>query len=314
MATSHQAGTMAGSSTSPIVHKESEGDTLTVHGRNSNLIISVASGKGGTGKTTVAVNMALSLENVQLVDCDVEEPNAHILLQPDIQATQPVHARIPAIVEARCDYCGQCSAFCVYHALFVAPGTIMVFPELCHSCGGCALVCPTHAIAEEARPIGCVKTGQAKGIDLAYGELNVGEPMPVPVIRAVKTQIQPHKTVLIDAPPGTACPVVASVHGSDYCLLVTEPTPFGLHDLQMAVEVLRALRVPLGVVINCAGIGDNAVYAYCRAEKIPILLEIPFMRRIAELYSQGIPFVEAMPDWKQRFRHLYQDVVEHVAP
>ncbi len=303
---------MAGSSDRPRTYRGREGHTSTVHRRDSNTIISVASGKGGTGKTTVAVNMALSLEDVQLVDCDVEEPNAHILLHPNLQATQPVHARIPAIAEEECDYCGQCSTFCVYHALFVVPGTIMVFPELCHSCGGCALVCPTHAIAEEARPIGCIHRGVAKGVDLVYGELNVGEPMPVPVIRAVKTQIQPKKTVLIDAPPGTACPVVASVYGSDYCLLVTEPTPFGLHDLQIVVNVVRALRIPFGVVINCAGIGDNAVYTYCREERIPVLLEIPFMRRIAELYSRGVPFVEAMPDWKQRFRNLYQDVVERV--
>jgi MinD superfamily P-loop ATPase len=279
----------------------------------SNTIISVASGKGGTGKTTVAVNMALSLENIQLLDCDVEEPNAHLLLQPEICETHPVYTRIPAILTERCDFCGQCSTFCVYNALFVAPGTIMVFPELCHSCGGCALVCPNHAIAEGEHPIGSIKTGRAKGIDLVSGELNVGEPMAVPVIREVKRQIQRKKTVLIDAPPGTACPVVASVYGSDYCLLVTEPTPFGLHDLRITVEVLRELGIPLGVVVNCAGIGDTAVYGYCREENIPILLEIPFSRRIAELYSRGIPFVEELPGWKQRFQHLYHEVVGRVA-
>jgi MinD superfamily P-loop ATPase len=152
----------------------------------------------------------------------------------------------------------------------------------------------------------------AGGIDLVYGELNVGEPMPVPVIREVKKQIENDRTVLIDAPPGTACPLVASVHKSNYCVLVTEPTPFGLHDLKITVEVLRELDIPLGVVINCAGIGDRKVYEYCGGENIPILLEIPFNRRIAELYSRGIPFVEEMPDWRVRFQHLFNEIERRV--
>jgi MinD superfamily P-loop ATPase len=256
--------------------------------------------------------MALSLENIQLLDCDVEEPNAHILLQPDIYETEPVYTRIPVVSEDRCDYCGKCAKFCAYNALFVAPETIMVFPELCHNCGGCSLVCPKHAIEEEKRQIGNIKKGKTKGIDLIYGELNVGEPMSVPVIRAVKKQTQNDKTVLIDAPPGTACPLVASVYESDYCILVTEPTPFGLHDLKITVEVLRELGIPLGVVINCAGIGDREVYGYCSGENIPILLEIPFNRRIAELYSHGTPFVEEMPEWKKRFRQLHHEIVRRV--
>ena len=256
--------------------------------------------------------MALSLENIQLLDCDVEEPNAHILLQPEICETKPVYHKIPVISKDRCDYCGKCSAFCIYNALFVAPETVMVFPELCHSCGGCSLVCPKHAIDEVEHQIGSIKKGLVKGIDLVYGELNVGEPMAVPVIREVKKQIQNDKTVLIDAPPGTACPVVASVYESDYCILVTEPTPFGLHDLKITVEVLRELKIPLGVVINCAGIGDKEVYGYCRGENIPILLEIPFNRRIAELYSRGVPFVEEMSRWKKRFRQLFDEIVGRV--
>jgi len=268
------------------------------------LIITVASGKGGTGKTTVAVNLALSLENVQLLDCDVEEPNAHILLQPEIHETQPVYMKVPVISEEPCDYCGKCSEFCAYNALFVASKTVMVFPELCHSCGGCQLVCPKNAITEKDRQIGVIKKGEAKGVELVYGELNVGESMAVPLIRAVKNQTKRDKNVVIDAPPGTACPLVASVHKTDYCILVTEPTPFGLHDLKITVQVLKELRVPMGVVINRAGLGDRKVYEYCEKENIPVLLEIPFSKKIAELYSRGVPFVAEMPDWKEKFLEM----------
>jgi len=265
------------------------------------LIITIASGKGGTGKTTVAVNMALSLENVQLLDCDVEEPNSHILLQPEIHETTPVCTKVPVISEELCDYCGKCSKFCAYNALFVAPKTVMVFPELCHSCGGCALVCPKNAITEKERQIGVIKKGEAHGVEIVYGELNVGEAMAVPLIKAVKNQMKSNKNVVIDAPPGTACSLVASVHKTDYCILVTEPTPFGLHDLKITVQVLKDLKVPMGVVINRAGLGDRKVYEYCKKENIPVLLEIPFSKKIAELYSRGVPFVAEMPEWKEKF-------------
>ena len=272
------------------------------------MIISVASGKGGTGKTTVAVNLALSLKNVQLLDCDVEEPNVHILLQPQIREIRPVNTSIPVISENLCDYCGKCSKFCAYNALFVAPKTIMVFPELCHSCGGCSLVCPQNAISEKDRQIGVIRKGETKGVEVVYGELNVGEPMAVPLIREVKKQIKTDKTVILDAPPGTACPLIASVHNSDYCILVTEPTPFGLHDLQMTVQVLKDLGIPMGVVINRAGIGDKKVYEYCKKENIPLLMEIPFNKRIAQLYSRGIPFVVEMPEWEEKFQKLLDKI------
>jgi MinD superfamily P-loop ATPase len=265
------------------------------------LIITVASGKGGTGKTTVAVNMALSLENVQLLDCDVEEPNSHILLHPKIDKTDPVCTKVPVISEELCNYCGKCSKFCAYNALFVAPKTAMVFPELCHSCGGCLLVCPKKAITEKERQIGVIKKGEAKGVEIVYGELNVGEAMAVPLIRAVKNQMKTDKNVVIDAPPGTACSLVASVHKTDYCILVTEPTPFGLHDLKITVQVLKDLGVPMGIVINRAGLGDRKVYEYCEKEGIPLLMEIPFSKKIAELYSRGVPFVAEMPEWKEKF-------------
>jgi MinD superfamily P-loop ATPase len=265
------------------------------------LIITVASGKGGTGKTTVAVNMALSLENVQLLDCDVEEPNSHILLHPQINEIEPVYTKVPVVSEELCNYCGKCSKFCAYNALFVAPKTVMVFPELCHSCGGCTLVCPKKAITEKDRQIGVLKKGEAEGVEIVYGELNVGEAMAVPLIRAVKNKIKNNKNVIIDAPPGTACSLVASVHKTDYCILVTEPTPFGLHDLKITVQVLKELGVPMGIVINRAGLGDRKVYEYCKKENIPLLMEIPFSKKIAELYSRGVPFVAEMPEWKEKF-------------
>jgi MinD superfamily P-loop ATPase len=202
----------------------------------------------------------------------------------------------------------MCSKFCAYNALFVASETVMVFPELCHGCGGCSLVCPKQAITEGERQIGRIKKGTSQSVDLVYGELNIGEPMAIPVIREVKKQLQNEKTVVIDAPPGTACALVASTYQSDYCILVTEPTPFGLHDLKITIQVMRELAVPFGVVINCAGIGDRKVNQYCEDEGIPILLEIPFNKRIAELYSQGIPFIAEMPEWKERFQQLRTEI------
>ncbi len=268
----------------------------------------MASGKGGTGKTSVAVNLALSLCGVQVLDCDVEEPNAHILLRPEVEETIPVELLVPRIIEERCDYCGECAKFCQYNALFVVGETAMVFPELCHSCGGCSIVCPRDAIVEEPREIGRVLKGSAGDISLVYGEINVGEPLSVPVISAVKKHIRESSTVILDAPPGTACPVVETIHGADFCLLVTEPTPFGLHDLQIAVEVVRELGVPMGVVVNFAGIGDRGIYDFCEKQDIPIMMEIPFDRRIAELYSRGTPFVTAMPEWKKRFMDLAEEI------
>lgn len=265
--------------------------------------IAVASGKGGTGKTLIAVNLALSLGAVQLLDCDVEEPNDHLLLNSQILKEEPVKLMVPKILEERCDYCGECARFCQFNALFVVGETAMVFPELCHSCGGCSIVCPRDAIVEEPRQIGKIFTCQAGDIELIYGELKIGEALSVPVISSVKDRMK-EGTVILDSSPGSACPVVETVHGTDFCLLVTEPTPFGLHDLKVATEVVRILDIPLGVVVNFAGIGDRDVYDFCEREGIPILMEIPYDRRIAELYSRGIPFVEKMPEWKEKFRAL----------
>jgi MinD superfamily P-loop ATPase len=272
------------------------------------MIVTVASGKGGTGKTSLAVNMALSVGNVQLLDCDVEEPNAHLLLHPDLSRMEPVYSLIPLVNNELCNHCGECAKFCQYNAMFTASGKILVFPELCHSCGGCAVVCPKKAISWEKHRIGALKFGSVGDLELVYGELEIGKPMAVPVIKAVKNQIKECKDVIIDSPPGTSCPFVETVRGSDFCVLVTEPTPFGLHDLKIAVQVLKKMAVPFGVVVNRAGIGDNKVYDYCREENIRVLLEIPYQRRIAELYSRGVPFSLEMPEWEEKFQALYSEI------
>jgi MinD superfamily P-loop ATPase len=276
------------------------------------MIISVASGKGGTGKTTIATNLALSIGNVQFLDCDVEEPNANIFLKIAIKEHENVSAHIPLIDKEKCDYCGKCAEFCAYHALAVVRSQVLVFPELCHSCGGCELVCPRHAVQWKERILGRIEHGEISGIDLYQGILNVGESQAIPVIKALKRKLQKNKTVIIDAPPGTSCPVIESINGSDYCLLVTEPTPFGLHDLKLAVEVVRHLRIPFGVIINRDGIGDMSVEQYCQAEHIPIVLKIPEQHNIALLYSKGIALVNETQEWKEMFHQMFTRLQETV--
>jgi MinD superfamily P-loop ATPase len=276
------------------------------------MIVSIASGKGGTGKTTVAVNLALSLKNPQLLDCDVEEPNVHLLLKPKINEEKPVYVSIPRVNEEICDHCGKCAEFCQYNAIFVSLEKALIFSELCHSCGGCSIVCPRNAITEEKHRIGTLKLGSAGNLKLVYGELEVGEPMAVPLIKEVKRHITSDKPVILDSPPGTSCPVIETVRGSDFCILVTEPTPFGLHDLKITFQVLEDMGIPFGVVINRANIGDKKVYEYCGEKDIPILLEIPFQRRIAELYYRGITFSLEMSEWKEKFEELFNDIRKRV--
>lgn len=275
------------------------------------MIISVASGKGGTGKTTIAVNLALSLNNAQLLDCDVEEPNAHIFLKPVIKKQEKAYIPIPQVDEDKCDGCGKCKEVCEYNALAVMPpiegqkGTVLIFPHLCHGCGACSLLCPQKAIKEVNKEIGVIEIGISGGIQFVHGKLNIGEIMAPPLIRQVKKHIDPNRTVIIDAPPGTSCPVIAAVNGSDFCVLVTEPTPFGLNDLVLAVEVLKKLNIPFGVVINRSDIGDDKVDGFCRDNEIPVLMRIPFDREIAHLYSRGIPLCGARPDYREKFKGLF---------
>ncbi|GAH15023.1 unnamed protein product, partial [marine sediment metagenome] len=218
---------------------------------------------------------------------DVEEPNAYFFLKPELSQKIPVSIPVPEINEKKCDFCGKCAEICEYNALAVLKDTVLVFAELCHGCGGCTLLCPKKAITEKDRQIGIMEIGSTGKITFIHGKLNIGEAMSPPLIRAVKKQINPSETVIIDAPPGTSCPVIESVKGSDFSLLVTEPTPFGLNDLKLAVETLKQMNIPHGVVLNRAGVGDNKVKNYCNRENIPILMEIPMDRKIAEAYSEG---------------------------
>jgi MinD superfamily P-loop ATPase len=277
------------------------------------LRIAVASGKGGTGKTTVAMSLALALKDhgpVQFVDCDVEEPNAHIFLSPEFHHREPVELLVPEVDEGRCTHCGACAKACRYGALAVIGKKILFHSELCHGCGLCAKVCPEGAIREVPRPIGWIEGGEAHGISFWQGALEVGEPMATPIIRRLKEWIDPGALSILDAPPGNGCPVIETLKGADFALLVTEPTPFGLHDLRLAVEVVRALGLPAGVVISKYGIGTDQVERYCAEEEIPILLRIPMDRKIAESYARGISLVEAFPKWRKPFLELFGRIVE----
>lgn len=279
------------------------------------MIVSIASGKGGTGKTLVATSLALALvpqHKVQLLDCDVEEPNDHIFTKPVFDTKEAAVIPVPIIDEQKCTHCGKCSEVCVYNALAVLKTMVMTFHELCHGCGACTYLCPEQAIREEPREIGTIEVGHAGGVDFVHGVLNVGEAMAPPVIRQVKNHINGAGTVIIDASPGTSCPVVEAIKGSDYCLLVTDPTPFGLHDLKLATEVVRILGIPCGVIINRSGRNDTATEDYCRQEDIPVLMKIPLDIEIARLYSRGVPLVEGMPEWKERFVDLRDRIEEGV--
>ena len=290
--------------------------------------ITVASGKGGTGKTTVATSLALSLaidavngDMPLFLDCDVEAPNGHIFLDPIFEHREDVNILIPEVDEAICTYCGRCAEVCPWHAIAVVGKKVLVFPQLCHGCGSCTLACPEGAIREVPNPIGVTEAGPAcEGISFAQGVLNVGEPMAVPVIHQLKKRFLPQPTgnpinqpIIIDASPGTTCPVVESMRGADFVLLVTEPTPFGLHDLRLTVQVTQELGIPAGVGINRDGVGDTGVDDYCREAGLPVLMRIPLDQRIAKGIARGAPLIDILPEYVRQFRSLYAQIVQLVA-
>lgn len=269
--------------------------------------IAIASGKGGTGKTTVSVNLARTFGvPVQLLDCDVEEPNAHLFIRGNKLKEEIVTIPVPQVDEALCNGCGECGKFCKYHAIVTFGTAPLIFPELCHGCGGCAMVCPTKAIQEAGRRIGVIETTKSDNITLISGRLDVGVAMAPPLIRAVRERLQNDMPAILDAPPGTSCPVIAAIRDTDMVLLVTEPTPFGLNDLSLAVDMVNELKVPFGVIVNRMGSGDERVHYYCERKGIPILLEIPDDRRIAESYSRGILMVDALPEYRNLFNRLIE--------
>ncbi|MCK5492591.1 MAG: ATP-binding protein [Candidatus Omnitrophica bacterium] len=277
------------------------------------MIISIASGKGGTGKTTVATNLALSIKNAQILDCDVEEPNAHIFIKPKIQEKIFVFIPVPQIDKTKCNYCGKCKQVCMYNAIAILNKTTLVFAELCHGCGSCTYFCPQKAIKEVDKEIGFTEIGYGStsfitDLQFVHGKLNIGQAMAPPLIRAVKKHISSTRVNIIDAPPGTSCPVIESIKESDFCILVTEPTPFGLNDLILAIEVLRKLKIPFGVIINRSDLGDNKTDEYCQNQNIPILMRIPFKKEIASAYSQGVPIVEVLPKYREHFKELFRRI------
>ena len=273
------------------------------------MIISIASGKGGTGKTTVATNMAASLEKgVTLLDCDVEEPNAHLFINPVIDEKETITTPVPEIDESKCTLCGKCCEICQFKAIAIIADTILPFTDLCHSCGGCKEVCPEGAISWTGRELGVMEKGHKNGIRFIHGRLRVGEAMSPPLIRKVREYEGVNGLTIIDAPPGTSCPVIAAMKGTDFIILVTEPTPFGLHDLKLAVGAVKLLKIPCGIVINRSDMGDNKVKEFAEKENIPVLMDIPFDRKIAESYSRGELIVDNIPEWKAKYINLYKKI------
>jgi len=279
--------------------------------------IAIASGKGGTGKTTIATAFAQALskerKSVSLLDCDVEAPNSHIFIQPELDQFEDVNMLIPSVDAEAGTGCGKCAEVCQFHAIVVIGGQTLVFPEMCHGCGSCTLICPEKAITEIPNRLGILEGGLSReGIRFGHGILDIGEPMAVPVISKLKKwqDLMDAEVVLIDSPPGASCPVVESLRGADYIILVTEPTPFGLHDLRQAYKVTQELEIPAGVIINRAGIGDTGVEQYCEEMGLQILMQIPLEREIGQGIAQGKSLLEIKPEYENRFLQLHLQIIE----
>lgn len=271
-------------------------------------VVAVASGKGGTGKTTIAANLAKvvceSGQIVQYLDCDVEEPNGHIFLRPEITAGRPVTVEVPQVDFQTCTACGKCGDFCRYGGIVCVKECVLTFEQLCHSCGGCMRICPAGAIRPKSLEIGGIELGRAGGIDFVGGKLNIGHVRTPALIKEVKKHIHKDCPAIIDVPPGTSCPVVEAVKDVDFVLLVTEPTPFGLNDLNLAVSLVRHMNLPFAVVINRCDIGNEELEKYCEAENIDVPAKLPEDRRIAEVYSSGKMVVDELPEYRNCFLDL----------
>jgi MinD superfamily P-loop ATPase len=268
--------------------------------------IAVLSGKGGTGKTTVAASLAASLPSCQYIDCDVEEPNGAIFLKPEIQESSPVKVLVPEVEMTKCNTCGNCAKACQFNAIAVVKGEVLVFPEICHHCGACVIACPNRAIREVERVIGVLEANEDD--TFLQGKLNIGEPISIPILKELKKRIKKDLPVIIDCSPGASCTVVESIEGSDFCLLVTEATPFGLHDIKIAVQLVRKMGIPFGIVLNKASDNSKLIHDFCQSEGIELLMEIPFSQEIAEGYSKGILPVENNSMWKEKFIKLYEKI------
>ena len=282
--------------------------------------IAIASGKGGTGKTTIATAFAQALskanKSVSLLDCDVEGPNSHIFIQPELDQFEDVNMLIPSVDAEICTGCGKCAEVCQFHAIVVIGGQTLVFPEMCHGCGSCTLICPEEAITEIPNRLGILEGGLSpEGIRFGHGILNIGEPMAVPVISKLKKwqDLMDAEVVLIDSPPGASCPVVESLRGADFIILVTEPTPFGLHDLRQAYKVTQELGIPAGVIINRTGIGDSGVEQYCEEVGLQIFMQIPLEREIGQGIAQGKSLLEIKPEYENRFLELHLQIIESLS-
>ena len=295
------------------------------------MVVSVASGKGGTGKTTVAVNLFLASAalksggvshggereildpGITFLDCDVEEPNAHIFLKPDIHEHVSVFTMVPRIIPERCSHCGTCARVCVFNAILSAKQTTVVLERLCHGCGACVLFCPRKAVVEDCREIGVIEIGSVgPGLVFGQGILRTEEVLTTRVIAELKRRVKRQGFTIIDAPPGASCPMVEAVKGSDFCILVAEPTPFGMHDLALAVEVVRKLGIAAGVVVNRSDSGDRSIFRFCDDHHLPVLLEIPFDRKLMEYYADGRACVCCSERYLDMFKLLFTRLNEEV--
>lgn len=278
------------------------------------ITIAVASGKGGTGKTTVSASFACTAADAgyssAYMDCDVEEPNGHLFLKPSISNRHMVGIPVPVVDQEKCIACGSCGEICQYSAIVCINKNVLTFDKMCHGCGGCSLICPTGAITESSRNIGVVETGTSGKVRFCHGKLNVGEALSPPLIKAVRSTGQDGGLSIIDASPGASCPVVAAIKGVDYVILVTEPTPFGVNDLEIAVDMVKELRIPHAVVVNRHVPDYTLARDFCRDKNIKILAEIPDDRRVAEAYSRGELPHSAVPCYRELFEGLLNAVMK----